>query len=101
MKIPKTLRMHGTDFKVILMHDKNKQHGGSYNWEKREVRINDRYREAEPILLHEILESVLTEDLVRYYGNEGNTEYKFIFNHTEFTRIVLHLYQVLKDNKLI
>jgi len=101
MKIPKTLRMHGTTFKVVMTHDKNKPHGGAYNWEKRAVYVNDRYHECESILLHELLESVMTEDLVRYYGNEGNTEYKFMFNHTEFTRIVTHFYQVLKDNKLI
>lgn len=101
MRIPKTINMFGHKYKLNIIHDKNRPHGGSFNWTTREIKINDRYHEVDQILLHEILEATLCENLVRYYGNEGNTEYKFIFNHTEFTKIVTHFYQVLKDNKLI
>lgn len=101
MKIPKKIRFSGYNWKVILTKDKNKDNGGSFSWKTKTININDRYDEAEIILFHEVIEAILTENLVRYYGNEGNTEYKFIFNHTEFCKIVKDIYQVFKDNKFI
>ena len=101
MKIPKTIKFSGYNWKVKLIKDKNKDGGGSFTWDDKEIIINDRYGERECIFLHELIEALLVENLVRYYGNEGNTEYKFIFNHTEFTKIIKDLFKVLKDNKLI
>jgi hypothetical protein len=101
MKIPKKIKMFGYEWKVIIGIDKNKDGGGLFNWTKKIIKINRRYGDQDIILLHEIIEAILLENLVRYYGNEGNTEYKFIFNHTEFCKIVKDIYQILKDNDLL
>lgn len=101
MKIPKTLKLFGYVWKVKIEYIEEKDGGGSFNWKNKEISINNKYKEKECILLHEIIEAILVKDLTRYYGNEGNSEWKFMFNHTEFCKIVYDIYQVLKDNKLI
>lgn len=99
--MPKKLKLHGYDWKFIVTKDQNEQAGGSFDWKTKTIKINDKYGEYKVILLHEIIESVLVHNLVRYYGNEGNQEYRFIFNHTEFTKIICDIYQALEDNKLL
>ena len=102
MKIPKSIRMFGYTWKI----KRNNRSGGAVNWEKedkpaREILIGRRYGEQEMVLLHELTESVLIHNLVRYHGNEVNQEFIFNFDHTRFCVIVKDLYQVLKENKLI
>lgn len=97
----KKLKLFGHDWKLIETSDKTKEAGGSFNWSDKTIKINNRYGERNTILLHEIIEAVLVHNLVRYYGNEGNTEYHFFFNHTQFTKIVQDIYQALADNKLL
>jgi hypothetical protein len=100
MRIPKKLRLLGYDWKVVYKKSDD-ENGGSFDWTTKTITINDRYGESEVIFLHEIIEAILVNNFARYYGNEGNTEFKFIFNHTEFCKIVYDIFQALKDNKLI
>jgi len=100
-KIPKKLRMLGYDWKVDISKDKTKDNGGTFSWANKLITINDKYGEEEVILLHEIIEAIMVHNLVRYYSNEGNAEYSFHFNHTQFCKIVYDIYIVLKDNKLL
>lgn len=93
--------MFGHDWKLIETKDKTKEAGGSFSWSEKTIKINDRFGERTTILLHEIIEAVLVHNLARYYGNEGNTEYHFFFNHTQFTKIVQDISQALRDNKFI
>lgn len=93
--------MFGYEWSVSVTHNKNEKGEGSFTWSEREIKINDPWGQAEAIFLHEMIEAILVENLVRYYGQEGNTEYHFFFNHTQFTKIVADIFQALKDNKLI
>jgi hypothetical protein len=99
MNYPKKLKMFGYVWKVIISKDERKEHGGNFKWDNRTITINDRYGEWKAILLHEIIEAVLVHNLSRYYGNEGNTEYHFFFNHTQFVKIAYDLFQVLEENE--
>lgn len=98
MRIPKTIKMFGFDWKVII--DK-KSEGGSLKWEEKEIKLGDRCGEAENIFLHEIMEAILLSHLHRYYTNDATSEYQFIFNHSEFVKIINHFYQIIKDNRII
>lgn len=97
----KKLRLFGYDWKLKIFIDNKKENGGDFSFNKKTITINDRYGEAEVILLHEIIEAIMVQNLVRYYGNEGNTEFRFMFNHTQFVGIVYDIYQALKDNDLL
>ena len=101
MKLPKKLRLLGYDWKVICTKDDSKDASGNFFWKKKKITINDKYGEAQAILLHEIVEAVMVKNLARYYGNEGNSEFRFIFNHTEFTKIVNDIFVALADNDLL
>jgi hypothetical protein len=101
MRIPKKIKILGYTWKVLLTKNYNKDGGGSFNWRKKTIKINDKYGESEAILLHEIVEAIMLHNLVRYYGNEGNSEFRFMFNHTEFCKIVYDLFAVLKENNLL
>lgn len=93
-----TLKLFGYNWKIKKGFG---DAGGSFDWVKKTMLINDKYGDYETILLHEIIEAILLENLTRYYGQEGNTEYHFFFNHTQFTKIIKDIYQALKDNKII
>jgi len=97
MKIPKKIKMFGFDWKVVI----NKESGGSYNWIKKEIILGNKYGEASNILVHEILEAVLGYQHCRFYGNEENQEYQFIFNHTQLCNIGQEFANILKDNSLL
>ena len=101
MKIPNKIKMFGYDWKVKVTKDKSKDGGGDFSWSKKIITINNRWDDGQSILLHEIIEAILVENLLRYYGNEGNQEFKFIFNHTEFTKLIKDIFQVLKENNLL
>lgn len=101
MKIPKKINMLGHEWKVKVIKDKSKDARGSFDWKTKLIIVNDKYGEKEMIFLHEIIEAILLDNFVRFYGQEGNMEYHFFFNHTKFAKIIKDIYQVLKDNKLI
>jgi len=98
MKIPKTLKMLGYDWKVTV----DKKHaGGSFNWANKKITVGSEFGEQEAILLHEIMEAIMTDLYMRFRGTEANQEYQFCFNHTSFCKFHKIFYQTLKDNKLI
>jgi hypothetical protein len=97
----KTLRLFGYDWKLEVTNDKTKEAGGSFTWSTRKIVINDRYGELHSILFHEVIEAVLVQNLARFYGQEGNTEYHFFFTHTQFTKIATSIFQAFEDNKEI
>ena len=98
MKIPKTIKLLGYDFKVIV---KKNLEGGKFSWSKREIEIGDKFLEKEEALLHELFEAIMVKRLNRYYTNEGGAEFIFIFNHTQFCRLMNDFYLVLKENNLL
>jgi len=101
VKIPNRLKIGGYTFRVKLTNDPKLDHGGGVYWKDKIITINDRYNEAEAILMHEILESILVEFNARYYTNDGTKDYRFLFTHSEFIQIAQQLWQVLKENKLL
>lgn len=101
MKVPKKMKMFGDDWKIIIYKDKNKDAGGEFSFSKKEIKINNRFGEIEQILCHEILEAVLMNNYCRFYGQEGNMEYVFYFDHTRFTIVVKQFAEILKENKLL
>lgn len=102
MKIPKTLRAFGYDWKVKIVKEISPENrGGKFVWKTKEIVISNYFGEQEMIFLHELIEAILMDLNYRYYGQEGNMEYQFIFNHTQYVQFIKELYQILKDNKLI
>lgn len=101
MKKIKEIKMFGEVWKVNVKKNNNKDAGGDFSFSKKTITINDRFGEFEMILLHEILEAILLNNFCRFYGQEGNMEYRFFFNHTDYSKIVCDFTQVLKDNNLL
>lgn len=97
MKIPKTLRLFGYNWKIV----KTKEDGGDFTWKTRTINIGTKFNEQEAIFLHEIMEAILMELHYRFYGQEKGQEYIFHFDHTGLCKFHKAFYQALKDNKLI
>jgi hypothetical protein len=95
MKIPQRLKMFGYDWRVVLS-DKD---GGSFEWSKLTITLDKKW--TEEILIHEILEMIMVNLNYRFYGQEGNMEYHFFFDHTGLCRIHRELFKILKDNNLL
>lgn len=98
MKIPKTIKLFGFNWKIII---NKKVEGGSLVWQTKTITLGNKYGEAESVFFHEILEAILMQNLHRYYTNEDTSEFQFIFNHSEFCKIIHNFYQIMKDNKII
>ena len=98
MKIPKTIKYLGYTFKVKIVKGLE---GGKFSWMKKEIEIGDKFLEREETFLHELFEAVMVKRLVRYYTNEDGAEFMFIFNHTQFCRLMADFWQILKDNNLL
>lgn len=98
MRIPKKIRMLGYDWKVFIKKNEN---SGSFSWKTKVITIGSRCKEQEAIFLHEIMEAILADLGLRWYGQEDAMEYHFFFNHSDFCKFHKILFQTLKDNKLI
>lgn len=98
MTIPKKIKAFGYDWKVIK---EKGRYGGSFDFGKRIIGIGDKCNRKDEVLLHELMEMVMTNLYCRFEGGEGSMEYVFHFKHTDFCNIVGELFQILKDNKLI
>lgn len=98
MKIPKKLKLFGYNWTVKL--DKIME-GGEFIWKTKTIKVSTKFGEQESILLHEIMEAILCELHFRFYGQEKNMEYRFIFDHSGLSLFHKTLYQALKDNNLI
>lgn len=104
MKIPKTLRAFGYDWKVRFKNskkDKESSTGGAFKWREKIIEVDVGYNEQENIFIHELLEAILMELGYRFYGQEKSMEYQFHFDHSGFVRVHSMFYQILKDNKMI
>lgn len=97
----KKLKMFGDEWNLVLYKDKNIDAGGDFSFSKKEIKINDRFGEFHNILIHEILEATLLKNFCRFYGQEGSMEYRFIFTHTDFTKVSEQFTQILRDNNLL
>lgn len=94
MKIPKTLKICGLDYKVIEEKDIHLKEGldGEHSTERQEIRIrkNDCHQQRkEKVLFHEILHAI---DV--HWNNDSLTE-------EQIDRLANGIYQVLKDNNLL
>lgn len=98
MKIPKKIRAFGYDWKVVV---NEKESGGSFSWKTKTITTGNKHGEKEAIFLHELMEALMVELGLRFYGQEDSMEYVFHFNHTDFCKFHKAFYTVLKDNKLI
>jgi hypothetical protein len=101
MRTLKSVKMFGDEWKVIRYKDDNKEAGGSFDFSKKTIKVNDRYGEFENIIIHEILEAVLLNNYCRFYGQEGSMEYVFHFDHTKFAIVAKQLSEILKANNLL
>lgn len=98
MKIPKTMRIMGYEWKITV--DKNKA-GGSFDCGKKEIIVGSADGEEEETLLHELMEAILAMLNMRFVGPEGSMEYRFFMTHTDFVNFHHVLYQAFKDNKIL
>ena len=102
MKIPNKIQMFGKVWKIKRVKSiSSSNSGGDFSFKNREIRISTKYGEQEEILLHEMAEAVLLHLHFRFYGQEGNMEYRFYFDHSGYTIFMKTFHGILKDNKLI
>jgi hypothetical protein len=101
LNIPKHILICGRNYKIIK--DK-KIDGGNFNCGKQEIRIGTRKGTTKDELsiafLHEIVECILAERLLRYklgYNVPQNGDYLFNFNHKDFENWICDLNLALKD----
>jgi hypothetical protein len=97
MKIPSKIILCGHDWTI---YQKKGMNGGFFDGKKKVIHIQkdrDNQDKAE-ILLHEILEAILTirgHRFSHWLGGDDDTSqdllYKFVFNHSEFTNIIYDL----------
>ena len=103
MKIPKTLKAFGYNWKITRFHSKKNgnKNNGAFLWDKKEIQLDVDYGDEENIFLHELMECILKELHYRFYGQEGSMEYIFHFDHSGFIRFHSMFYQIMKDNKIL
>lgn len=102
MKIPKKIQAFGYIWKVKIVKEiSNDNAGGKFSFKDKTITVSNKYGEEEAIFLHELIEAIFLQLQYRFYGQEGNMEYTFHFNHTQYVVFIQNLYQILKDNKLI
>jgi hypothetical protein len=100
MKIPKTLKIFGDEWKIkIVGKNKDGNNGSSFSFTKKYIEIYKGHQEIG--LIHEILEAIMVKNYARYYGQENNMEYMFIMSHTDFARVAEQLAEILKENELL
>ena len=96
-KVPKKVIIGGKEWKV---KQDNKVSGGSFQSGKGEIIIGGKYEGDVPfIFLHEVVEAILAEKLLRYhlYKGDDNEEFIFVFNHKEMSQFGNALAIALKD----
>jgi len=93
MKIPKTIKIGGLDYEVIVK-DRSKEDGitnaGTHYQYEQKIWIDNKchQQQQEETLIHEIIEAINT-------ANEVGLE------HNQVSVLSNQLYQVLKDNSLL
>lgn len=100
MKIPPKLIICGREYRIIK--DK-KLRGGNFDGGAQVIRIgiknNPPTDEIRITLLHEIIELILAERLLRYqknYSHIENGHYLFCFNHQQFEDWIIDLNSALR-----
>ena len=96
MKRPKKTIIGGKEWRIVY----NKNPGGCFDGSKYLIKIGTLYSKDIPaILLHEIVEAILTERSHRYrlYNDCEYQNYLFSLNHDEFTNFIMDLALALKD----
>lgn len=92
LKLPNTIIIAGTTWKVIK--DKNMR-GGSFDGNLKLIKVglkNKNKEEQLSIFLHEVLEAIFSERLLRYslpYEFQENGHLIFCFNHDQFEQSVI------------
>lgn len=98
LKIPKTLTIAGKTYK--LEFNKNTR-GGHFSTGEQKIQIGKGYGSElfYEVLLHEVIESVLTERDLRFSKpavKQENGNYLFSFNHEQFEQAVKDIAYALK-----
>uniref|UniRef100_A0A6M3JI48 Peptidase n=1 Tax=viral metagenome TaxID=1070528 RepID=A0A6M3JI48_9ZZZZ len=100
MKLPKIIIVGGQEWTI---KENKKMHGGRFYGNKRLLEIGTKDPKDVPsILLHEVIESILSERDCRYdqYGGmDGNENFLFNFDHKQFIQVVKDIALALKDIK--
>ena len=90
--------MFGFNWKVKV---DPKQDCGAYCWDTKVILLGNKSKEADKILIHELLEAVLTHNHCRFYGNENAMEFRFFFDHTKLAEVGEQFAVILKENNLL
>jgi len=96
MKLPKIVLIAGREWTIKL---DPKDGGGSFDGTKNIITIGTKYeQDILPTFLHEIIEAMLAEGNYRYsiYANEPMQNFRFVFDHEDFDRIINELSGILK-----
>ena len=94
--IPSSVIISGAEWDIKL---NPKDGGGYFNGAKFEIGIGTKHKKDVPmILLHEIIEAIITDRGHRYkIFHETNEKLLFCFNHAEFENIVRDIALALRD----
>ena len=99
MRFPKKVNICGRQFKVIM---DRKLQGGSFSpLIKQEIRVGTKAsRDVQfQTLIHEILEAIISERMLKYvlpYVRQENGHILFVFNHQQFENLAIDLACALK-----
>ena len=98
MKIPKTVFIAGKEWKIVI--DK-KEAGASFCTSETTMTIGTLWGEGQTRenFLHEILEAILCERMLRYKLRDGldNGDLMFVMKHEDMSQVVQDLALALKD----
>jgi len=89
MRLPKTIIICGKEIKI----ERKEVGGGTFHTGNQEIKIGKNYTSQVVLemFLHEVMEYVFVERLMRYslpYSPTENGHYLFSFNHTEFENAI-------------
>lgn len=95
--IPETVTICGDIWKVVT----NNKSGGCFDGGKKIITIGTYWpSDVANIFLHEVIEAIFTERLMRYglYSGTENDGYRFVFDHKEFENAILDIRKALNFN---
>lgn len=97
MNLPKTVTIYGKDWKVIK---DPKSNGGCFDGSDNTIEIGTRCKgDVLQFFLHEVIEAVLTSNLLRYRGPHNpaeNGDYIFVFTHKDLENLTPQIALALK-----
>lgn len=96
MRLPSKVTICGVEYKIVMNHNRDGAHVDNKNLL---LEIGTFNGQALNNFLHEIIEVILRDNLLRYrncYINSGDVDYMFVFDHKDFSNIIPQIATAIK-----